>query len=394
MGEMQVTYGAFLGVVAALSLGACMSGQETLTTAGPVILDPGMAAPSYAPTNSECQVLPTRQDQYALFQVAYTCAMRQAVWVASGRTKIGQSGPQDAYRVMLREGLGLVRGNCSDFFRKRGDNQQTINLSRDIVALSSATAVAVVGVSGGSALALSIIALAGGTLYGGIDAYTKNFLFGVDNIESVRTLTMKALEEHATAVSVGAGTLAFQDVSGAIMDNQELCKPASIAASVREAIKNGRPGIQQASVSGNVRVLTDRSIVAAIGESVGVRGASINDTQLAALCWAATADGATATNQAKIKEALYPREAFGYGPENNDTWKSGGVALKVNEHCLALSETARANIQKKIAELKGAPAGSAALTTAINSVPRAGAATTLPSSASDLGPKFVPMMVR
>lgn len=390
---MQAKVISFLAAASVSILAGCETPQETLTPAGPVVADAGAATPNFADLTGKCRVAPTRHDQYALFQVAYTCALRQAVWVASGQVRLGEAGPQDSYKVMLREGLGLVRGNCSDFFRKRGDNQQTINLSRDLVALSSATAVAVVGVSGGTALALSIIALTGGALYGGIDTYTKNFLFGADNIESVRTLTMKALEEHSSAVMAASGTLGFHDVSAAIMDNQELCKPASIAASVREAIKNGRPGIQQAGESGNTRGLTDRAIVAEIGELVGTGGTTISDGQLAALCWAATADGAAAANQAKIKEVLYPPESFGYGPENNDTWRSRGVALKVNARCSALSESAKANVQKIIAEFKGAAAGSATFSMTVRSaMPRS--PTMVSPTTSDVGPKFVPITVR
>jgi hypothetical protein len=235
-------------------LGACEDLQgmtETLSTRGPV---------TSADANRTICETSTRPDQFGLFQVAYACAWTKANEVAAGRRPLGEAAVQDSYKVMLIEGLGLVRGNCADFFRKRGDNQQVINLSRDVVAMGGATAAAIIGLTGGGALALSIIAVSSATLYAGLDTYTKNFLFGVDNIEAVRTLTMKTLNDNAAELLAAARTetLSFQNVADAIMDNQEICKPASIAAAVRIKLRSGAAGFEAAGAGGGT-ALSDRA---------------------------------------------------------------------------------------------------------------------------------------
>ncbi len=253
---------------------------------------------------------------------------------------------------MLREGLGLVRGNCADFFRQRGDNQQVINLSRDIVAMGGTTAAAIIGLTGGSALALSIIAISGATLYAGIDTYTKNFLFGVDNIESVRTLTMQTLNTNAsTLLNVpDSEVLTFQNVAGAIMDNQEICKPASIAAAVRLKLRGGSGGIEAAGEDANTRSQLDAARSMTIAARLGLPGGSvIDDTRLAAACWATTPDGMLPENLAIITKWL-PRNPYSYGPDNPTTWP--GTSARVATECQALSSTTQGVIKAKIAELR------------------------------------------
>ncbi len=338
-------------------VGACENIQgmtETLTTTGPVTqtTTPPQVAFDSTGTKTTCTVTAARQDQFGLFQVAYGCAWVQANWVASGAVNVRAAGPQDAYRVMLREGLGLVRGNCADFFRQRGDNQQVINLSRDIVAMGGTTAAAIIGLTGGSALALSIIAISGATLYAGIDTYTKNFLFGVDNIESVRTLTMQTLNTNAsTLLNVpDSEVLTFQNVAGAIMDNQEICKPASIAAAVRLKLRGGSGGIEAAGEDANARSQLDAARSMTIAARLGLPGGSvIDDTRLAAACWATTPDGMLPENLAIITKWL-PRNPYSYGPDNPTTWP--GTSARVATECQALSSTTQGVIKAKIAELR------------------------------------------
>jgi hypothetical protein len=394
--------------VAALGLTAACADlrgmTETLTTTGPV-------TPATAPTQigvtfdstgaATCTVTSPRQDQFGLFQVAYTCAWAQANRIASGAIALNDRGAQTAYRVMLREGLGLVRGNCSDFFRKRGDNQQLINLSRDIVAMGGTTAAAIVGVAGGSVLAFSIIAVAGTALYGGIDTYTKNFLFGVENIESVRTLTMQTLSDNADLLLVKADAtdkLMFQDIADAIMDQQEFCKPASIAAAVRLKLRGGTADAIVAAESSSASVWSDRAVMATISDLVGLPpNVIVSDTQLSALCWATTADGAK--NLAAIKSLLIPQSSFGKGP-GTDAWEKFGVGVSVGAQCERLSSAARAVVNAKIREFGGTQGGGAGGLESISgargapgagSIGRAGISG---SSSGGSGLRFVPMTVR
>ena len=382
---------AMVGLVCAAGCSEISGATETLSAKGPI-----------TPAGATCAVDPSlASGQFGLFQVSYACAWGNALRVARG-TPLNEDGVQNSYRTMLSEGMGLVRGNCADFFRSRGDRQQIVNLSRDVVALGGTTAAAIIGLAGGSALALSIIAVTGAALYGGLDTYTKNFLFGTENIESVRTLTINALTEHATSTIAGAQleTLSFQNVAGAIMDNQELCKPAAIAAAVREAIKAGRPGIVGAG-SSDSGAFSDRAIAARISEIVGLpAGVVVGDKQLAALCWATTADGMA--NLPKIRSVLVPEISFGSGPSDaNGVWTLGGASIRVMTQCDRLSTSTRNAIDKQIEALRAAPSpAAAAAMPAIRSMPSSApgrASSSAPGSAAPAGapgPGFNAVIVR
>lgn len=370
---------------------------ETLTTAGPVTpaAPPAQAIVKFEPANKAltCSVSHSvrldqfRQDQYGLFQIAYACAWASAVLEATGQEV---ATAQANYRAMLREGLGLVRGNCTDFFRTRGDRQQVVNLSRDAVALGTATAAAVVGLTGGSALALSIIAVSGATLYSTIDTYTKNFLFGVDNIEAVATLTLKAVGEHARKQFTESvnDDLSFQYVAAAIMDNQELCKPASIVAKVREAIKSADPQGLVASGPSNTGELQDAALIARISIDVGFPGnLSVNERQLAAICWGATPEGLKAENVTKIKEVLKPEASFGTGP-GTERWTSTHIAVTVGARCESLSARMQAAIAKHIAAMRGPATESSGAP----APPGGGRSASGPPAVP--GPAFTPIRVR
>lgn len=341
---------------------------ETLSSFGPTT----SASP---PINAEwdktggklvCKASAPSQGQFGLFQVAYACAWIQANWVASGAIPLEDQTAQNSFKVLLSEGLGLVRGNCSDFFRVRGDRQQTVNLSRDVVAIGGTTAAAIIGLTGGSALALSIIALSGATLYGSLDVYTKNFLFGADNIEAVRTLTMTTLTTNANEVITKARSdiVTFQQVTAWIMDNQEVCKPASIAAAVRVKLRGGSvDDIRAAGEDAVARAQLDSARMLQISALLGLpAGTSISETRLAAACWATTAEGSTVpANLAAIK-TLLPRDPFQYGPDNPTTWP--GKSTEIGSVCLQLSPAMQTILKARITEIK----------------PKTGAATPTPAS--------------
>ncbi|MBY0319548.1 MAG: hypothetical protein K2X72_12560 [Reyranella sp.] len=381
---------ALLSAGALVALGACDTVQgmtETVTTSGPVTVD--------AANRTICAAS-QRPDQFGLFQVAYACAWTKANQVAAGTLSVTEPDVQQSYRVLLREGLGLVRGNCADFFRKRGDSQQNISLSRDVVAMGGAAAAAIVGLSGGGALALSIIAVSSATLYSGLDTYTRNFLFGVDNIESVRTLTMKTLNDNTAELLTASRTetLAFPDVTGAIMDNQEICKPASIAAAVRIKLRRGVEGFDPAPTGGGT-ALSDRAVVARISELTGLLpGVLMNDGQLALVCWATTAEGST--KQDTINKLL--GDNFKNRP-GTPGWP--GVSTSVGYACQQqLSDAKQALLDQKIKQFQesgGSPGPQANAVRAFGSqgaLSGAGLSGTLRRSDGTAGPLFAPMTVR
>lgn len=347
-------------IAAAISIVACASGclseiegpDSTLTTRGP-----------HRPTSTivagggdACEVKYIRRDQVSLFEVAYYCAWSKAYAEikAGGTSDSSQAASsQAAYRMMLREGLGVVRGNCSDFFRSRGDRQQSINFVRDAVAIGGTTAGAIVGLTGGSVLAMSIIALSGATLYGGLDVYTKNFLFGVENIEAVRTLTMETLSANASKLVASTDQWSFQGAADAIAENQEICKPASIAAAVRLKLRGGSGGIEAAGENGLARNQFDMARIAIITSKLGVgSGFVIDETRLAAACWAATVDGMQ--YQTYIGQKLLPNPPFPKGPAVPTEWPA--AAAQIAGECASLSTVTQNAIKTKIAELREAAA--------------------------------------
>ncbi len=97
--------------------------------------------------------------------------------------------------------------------------------------------------SGGSGSATAAIALGTATAYGGIDVYTRNFLFGADNISSVATLVINALSAHRKATIARVPGVNTQWAFGAallqIQEHQALCQVGKIRDLVLQAIKGG-----------------------------------------------------------------------------------------------------------------------------------------------------------
>lgn len=349
-----------LATIMAVCLAACQDIQgatETLSSSGPVSLASSSTAANWQ--DGKCTATVSSQGQAGLFQMAYACAWTQASWVATSQADLDNVTVQNSYKVLLSEGLGLVRGNCADFFRNRGDRQMQVSFGRDLVAMGGTTAAAIIGLTGGSALALSIIALSGATLYAGLDVYTKNFLFGADNIEAVRTLTMRTLNGNAdeTLTLARNKTLTFQQVTAWIMDNQEICKPASIAAAVRVKLRGGNiDDIRAAGEDAVARAQLDSARMLQIAALLGLPGGTaISDTRLAMACWATTAEGMQEDN-AKLIKSWLPKDPYMYGPDSPGNWP--GQSAQVASVCLQLSGPTQAMIKSRIAEL--APKATAA----------------------------------
>jgi hypothetical protein len=319
-----------LAGASALAVTACESMPDALTPSGPA--------------NA------SGTGQYAQLRLAYDKAAEFQIRIINQQGDT--SGAQQAFATLAQVGMGVVRANCSTFFSKRGDNQQQINLARDVVALGGATATAISGVAGASALALSIIGVSTAALYGSIDTYTKNFLFGAENIEAVRTLTLKAVDEHATKVLGEPGEWSFDSAVGGIMDNQELCKPAAIAAAVRMAIRGGT--VEAVGENEGARNQIDGTMRTLIAATVGFPSTP-DDVLLATICWATGYRSMNANERAFIDRVL-TNPPFFNGPANALAWQN--LAPVVATNCLRLSSTTRAMIEQKIAAMKAQANGS------------------------------------
>lgn len=356
---MQSTFVRLAAVAAILLVAsACDRLQDTLYTAGPVTPTAVTGeAPPTAPSKAElacdsdddaASLVPS---QYALFRMAYYCAWVKSAKAAKTGDDIDLAAAQPALRSMAREGFGLIRSNCDDFFRRKGNNQQNLALGRDFVGWGAATATAIVGLTGGSALALSIITVSGSALYMGMDAYTKEFLFGADNIEAVRAITMQSLDGNRDQVLQQGASFTFQTVASAIMDNQEMCRPAAIAAAVRHALGTTLTAAPPSDTSG-----LDAARIAMIASLVGAPGVAITDQQLAALCWAANPVDDSADKTAYLTTRILPASQFPMGP-------AGGIWDKqrqsVASQCSQLSTTRIAAINTAITQLQAAAKGAA-----------------------------------
>jgi hypothetical protein len=326
-----------LGVALALQLGACGTVQDTLLPSGP----------ARTRTSGEGTPLP-HTGQILIFQQAYDKAQANALLVISDPITYpaGSAAIQASYANFAATGLGLVRANCSEFFKNRGENQQTVNFLRDGVALLTGAATTIVGITGASTLAMTIIAASGTTLYAGIDTYTKNFLFGAENIEAVRTLVLNAVDAQTKKI-LAPGPWTFETAAGAIMDVQETCKPASIAAMTREAIRNGK--VDAVGTDDALRQGQDAIIINTIAATVGFQ-TTPDDDLLATICWAATDRSLTAADNKYISQIL-PNPPFFKGPlDTTGSWPT--TKITVATQCTRLSADARAVIQTKIAALK------------------------------------------
>jgi hypothetical protein len=145
-------------------------------------------------------------------------------------------------RQMTVDGFNLVHDYCAEFFRTSGRNQQWLNVAKDLTTVIGTAATGILALSSpANATAAGAVALGTATAYNGVDLYTRNFLFGADNIESVRVLTMNALAAHKSFVlpSPDLTTWTFGGAAEAINDHQAICTTASIRALVVAAINSG-----------------------------------------------------------------------------------------------------------------------------------------------------------
>ena len=106
------------------------------------------------------------------------------------------------------------------------------------------------------------------------------------------------------------GPWTFETAAGAIMDVQETCKPASIAAMTRDAIRNGK--VDAVGTDDALRSAQDAVIINTIGALVGFQ-ATPDDDLLATICWAATDRSLTDADNKYISQNL-PNPPFFRGP--------------------------------------------------------------------------------
>lgn len=282
--------------------------RDTLDPSGPSSLAPYNYNP-YADTNSRGQI--------ALFEAAYRIAYSEAARIDAGTLAPPNSSDDPVSRharQMAVEGVHLADSYCELFFRYGGDNQKWLLVSRDLVAALGSIATGAVALAGRNAsTATGILALTTAGLYNGVDIYTRNFLFGSDNIESVRTMTMKALAAHSAAALPDHDTSVwtFGGAAQVVTEHQMICTPASIRNLVLQAIKAGSfvaaPAAAQAeaSLSGKAPSPTTAATAAVPAASAAAAAAApaVAPAAAAAARAAAAAAGPAATAAAAVPGA-------------------------------------------------------------------------------------------
>lgn len=161
------------------------------------------------------------------------------VAASSGRSK-------DAQEAFLRDGFLLVYTRCNDFFyaagRRKGITRASRAFLQPIAGLISGLLVLhdFGEDSDTGEDILKGLTLTSGFTSSVLNAYEEQFLFGEDNVESVRGLTLDALSVHAKGVLDKEPDRFDQSVRH-LADNQGICTPTHILALVRKGITATQP---------------------------------------------------------------------------------------------------------------------------------------------------------
>lgn len=142
-------------------------------------------------------------------------------------------------KAMMKDGFELIYASCSDFFQSAGQSQKWLIVSRDAIGAIGTLTAGLMALHEYSQTAVANVALGTGAAFAGLDIYTKNFLFGAENIDSVRELTLNALAAHRQKVESLTIELTYPSATRYLLDNQEICSPMKITSLARQAIRKG-----------------------------------------------------------------------------------------------------------------------------------------------------------
>jgi hypothetical protein len=163
-----------------------------------------------------------------------------AIFIRSEQASFALPPDNDLATAMMTNGFGLIYASCSDFFQSAGQSQKWLIVSRDAVGAIGTLTAGLMALHDYSQTAVANVALGTGAAFAGLDIYTKNFLFGAENIESVRELTLNALSAHSEKVKSLVSVVTYQSATTYLLDNQEICSPMKISALARQAISRGK----------------------------------------------------------------------------------------------------------------------------------------------------------
>ena len=182
-----------------------------------------------------------RQAPFALGLSQSFATDLQAAYAARGT-------PQAAglNRLMMNSGLALIHANCTEYFHEMGKNHRNSRVLRDLVTPITNVITGLVALHVFSDMEatntnlLKALAIGSGAYTAGLDIYDNRFLFGSDNIGSVKTLTFKALSSHQASLEQEPPN-DFVFVITHLLDNENICTPPQILNLVRQSIGTGTP---------------------------------------------------------------------------------------------------------------------------------------------------------
>jgi hypothetical protein len=216
-----------------------------------------------------------------------------------------------------------------------------------------------------------IVAATTGAMNGGLDAYTRNFLFASDNVESVRTLIVKVMDEHRSTVMSGNRPWTFDQAVYVINQHQMLCAPAAIRAYALEAMKTAKPESdkpndpQGAADPAKIAQAAKDAAAAATDEAKQAGNAVTNMAQRATN--RAVADAQTAAQAATTQAVQPPAAGSSAQPITQDTIRAA-ISARVNQattaafglEALHLPQALRDQAARQIADAIAKPAAKAA----------------------------------
>ncbi|MEE9434395.1 MAG: hypothetical protein V3V15_09175 [Sphingorhabdus sp.] len=147
-------------------------------------------------------------------------------------------------RRFLRTGFDLIAAGCNSYFVAKSNRQRSVNVLRDSFAPITALATGLIGIAdNGDTISnefLTVLGLASSAANAGFEIYEERYLFGAENVGSVRTLIRNALSVDASAkLRRTNANLSYTQSVIDLMDNQLVCSPGKIKELVRDAIEKG-----------------------------------------------------------------------------------------------------------------------------------------------------------
>jgi len=249
---------------------------------------------------------------------------------------------------MLDTGFTLTYSYCSDFFLSQGKRQTLLLTLRDAIATAGTLATGALALANfqNTATQSTVLAVVGLSTAGataGIDIYTQRFLFGAENVDAVRDLTLQALNVHQNEIHKKVDFV-YDDVVKALLDNQAICTPRHIALLARHAIANAViEGVTPSASQGELEAQADRAKIARLSANLGFTSA-LDDNQLLILWWL--------SHDPTVAESKNERSKFPTLPKKEPTLATKNIleSLTAAQQAAWLQKAALARLEARQAE--------------------------------------------